>query len=171
MVMTRSGVYRLPFYHDRRLSEDAAVELLRTFERMVPAVAEGRVEVVRAVRAPGQRGKLAVRPTRPNVNAVAAAVGEGGSQIRLLEERLGGERVDVVPYSDDIERYVLAALRPGYGGRVAVLSQGEVEVHPLPRDVGAVIGRAGINVALASALCSVRIRVIREEVSATTAVR
>ncbi|MCL6596075.1 MAG: hypothetical protein K6V73_07670 [Firmicutes bacterium] len=160
--MTRSGVYRLPIYHDRRLSEDAAVELLRTFERMVPAVAEGRVEVVRAVRAPGRRGKVAVRGTRSNVNAVAAAVGEGGGQIRLLEERLGGEPVDVVPYSDDIERYVLAALRPGYGGRVSVLAPGEVEVQPLPRDVGAVIGREGLNVALASALCKVRIRVVRE---------
>ena len=73
----------------------------RLFELEVPEIASGVVEIKAAAREPGHRTKIAVWSNDPNVDPVGACVGARGSRVRMVTNELRGERVDVVPFSDD----------------------------------------------------------------------
>jgi N utilization substance protein A len=152
-----SRVYRLPVHHDPRIQEGAAVEVLRLMRLLVPAVALGEAEVVRIVRAPGYAVKAAIA-----CDGLGKVLGRNGSHVRALRRRLGGERVDLVRYDDDLLSYVRSALLPGYAGRMRLAGERLVEVFPSPEEAGHVIGQGGLNVRLAALLTRARIRVVQE---------
>ena len=87
----------------------------RLFELEVPEISSGAVEIKAAAREPGHRTKIAVWSNDPNVDPVGACVGARGSRVRMVTNELRGERVDVVPYSDDPVELIQSALAlPGY---------------------------------------------------------
>ena len=73
----------------------------RLFELEVPEICSGVVEIKAAAREPGHRTKIAVWSNDPNVDPVGACVGARGSRVRMVTNKLRGERVDVVPFSDN----------------------------------------------------------------------
>ena len=80
----------------------------RLFELEVPEISSGVVEIKAAAREPGHRTKIAVWSNDPNVDPVGACVGARGSRVRMVTNELRGERVDVVPYSDDPVEFISA---------------------------------------------------------------
>ncbi len=89
----------------------------RLFELEVPEISSGVVEIKAAAREPGHRTKLAVWSNDPNVDPVGACVGARGSRVRMVTNELRGERVDVVPFSDDAVELIQSALGAGEGAR------------------------------------------------------
>src|SRR5580704_15319330 len=84
----------------------------RLFELEVPEIGSGVVEIKAAAREPGHRTKIAVWSNDPNVDPVGACVGARGSRVRMVTNELRGERVDVVPFSDDPVELIQNALAP-----------------------------------------------------------
>ena|SRR5687768_12306799 len=80
--------------------------------REVPEVASGAVELRRIARAPGRRTKLAVASLSPELDPVVACVGSKATRIKAVVTALGGERIDMLPWSDVPERFVKLALAP-----------------------------------------------------------
>ena len=84
----------------------------RLFELEVPEIVDNVVELKAIAREPGHRTKLAVASNDPNVDPVGACVGARGSRVRMVVNELRGEKVDIVPYSDDPSEFVMKALAP-----------------------------------------------------------
>ena len=85
----------------------ASTEFVRKlFEREVSEIHDGIVEIVSLARDPGSRTKLAVRSNDPRVDPVGACVGMRGMRVKNITSELNGERVDVIPYTDDLTRYM-----------------------------------------------------------------
>ena len=84
----------------------------RLFELEVPEISSGVVEIKAAAREPGHRTKIAVWSNDPNVDPVGACVGARGARVRMVTNELRGEKVDIVPYSDDPREFVMRALQP-----------------------------------------------------------
>src|SRR5256884_7540137 len=86
--------------------------LRKLFGLEVPEIAEGIVEIKAVAREPGHRSKIAVMSHEPGVDPVGACVGPKGSRVRLVVNELRGEKIDVVQWVDDINRFVANALAP-----------------------------------------------------------
>ena len=84
----------------------------RLFEAEVPEIADGTVIIKNVSREAGSRTKIAVYSRDPEVDAVGACIGNKGARINLVVKELNGEKIDVIPYSDDACDYVKAALSP-----------------------------------------------------------
>ena len=84
----------------------------RMFETEVPEIYDGTVEIKGVSREAGSRTKLAVMSHNPDVDAVGACIGARGSRVSEIVEELGGEKIDIVEYSDDPQKYIAAALSP-----------------------------------------------------------
>ena len=84
----------------------------RLFELEVPEIANGIVEIKAAAREPGHRTKIAVWSNDPNVDPVGACVGARGARGRMVTTELRGEKVDIVPESEDAREFVMRALQP-----------------------------------------------------------
>ncbi|HYA45556.1 MAG TPA: transcription termination factor NusA, partial [Acidimicrobiales bacterium] len=84
----------------------------RLFELEVPEIANGIVEIKAAAREPGHRTKIAVWSSDPNVDPVGACVGARGARVRMVTTELRGEKVDIVPYSEDPREFVMRGLQP-----------------------------------------------------------
>ena len=84
----------------------------RLFEREVSEIHDGVVEIVGIARAPGSRSKVAVKSNDPRVDPVGACVGMRGLRVRNITNELGGERIDVIPYSSDLKTFIANAMHP-----------------------------------------------------------
>ena len=84
----------------------------RLFELEVPEISSGVVEIKAAAREPGHRTKIAVWSNDPNVDPVGACVGARGARVRMVTNELRGEKVDIVPFSDEPREFVMRALQP-----------------------------------------------------------
>ena len=135
----------------------------RLFELEVPEMSSGVVEIKAAAREPGHRTKLAVWSNDPNVDAVGACVGSRGSRVRMVTNELRGEKVDVIPYSEDPEEFVKLALQPARVKEVR-LDEGTglavVVVHDFQLSLA--IGKEGQNARLAARLTGWRIDIRSE---------
>ena len=99
----------------------------RLFALEAPEIADGTVEIVSLAREAGHRTKLAVRATKPGVNAKGSCIGELGSRVRAVMNELGQEKIDIVDYSDDPAKFVAHALSPAKATRVDILDAGSQE--------------------------------------------
>lgn len=126
----------------------------RLFEVEVPEVYEKVVEIVNAVREPGTRTKVAVVSHNPKVDPVGACVGVKGARVKPIIEELQGERIDLIPYSTDIVKFITAALTPAKPLQVVILSKEEKKAEVLVPDdmLSLAIGKNGHNVRLAAKL-------------------
>ncbi|MCF0234115.1 MAG: transcription termination factor NusA, partial [Thermoguttaceae bacterium] len=126
--------------------------------------ADGLIEIVHIERKPGFRAKVAVISHDVSVDLVGACVGPGGSRTRAISDELGGERIDVIPWSDDAKTNVRAALKPAAIENVIMLpllGRAIVLVDEKERKIA--IGKRGQNVNLASRLCVWDIDVMTQE--------
>src|SRR3989339_1166361 len=126
----------------------------RLFEVEVPEIYEKIVEIVNVVREPGMRSKVAVISRNPKVDPVGACVGVKGARVRPIIEELHGERIDLIPYTNDTEKYTASALSPAKVLRVTVVDEPGKRVEVLVADdmLSLAIGKNGHNVRLAAKL-------------------
>ena len=133
----------------------ASAEFVRTLFRLeVSEIAEGVVEIMGVARDPGYRSKLAVRTHDEKVDPVGACVGLKGARVRNIVRELGGEKIDIVRWSDDIKQYVAQALAPAKLETIEVDPEGRNTVHVTvaPDQYSLAIGKRGQNVRLTSKL-------------------
>lgn len=137
--------------------------LMKLFENEVPEIEDGIIELITAAREPGQRAKMAVRATDPTVDPVGACVGVKGSRVQNVVQELSGEKIDIVPYEEDIALFVCNALQPAEIAKVFMDEENhEMEVVVPDDQLSLAIGRRGQNVRLASKLTGWKLDILSE---------
>ncbi len=132
------------------LSRACTEFLTKLFEQEVPEIYEGIVRIEAAAREPGARSKIAVVSKDNDVDPVGACVGMRGSRVQAVVQELRGEKIDIVPWSGDPVRYVVAALAPAQVVRIMVDDEKRSMDVIVPDDqLSLAIGRKGQNVRLA----------------------
>ena len=135
----------------------------RLFELEVPEIADGIVEIKACAREPGHRTKIAVWSNDPNVDPVGACVGARGGRVRMVVNELRGEKIDIVPYSDDPADFVMKALSPAKVKEVLLDHEtGTTEVIVPDHQLSLAIGKEGQNARLAARLTGWRVDIKSE---------
>ena len=130
----------------------------RLFEREVPEIFDGVVEIRSIAREAGSRTKMAVWSNNPEVDPIGACVGTRGQRVNTIVEELHGEKVDIIKYSEDPIAYVAAALAPADVVSVEVLEEGKSCRVIVPDDqLSLAIGKEGQNARLAAKLTGYKI--------------
>jgi N utilization substance protein A len=135
----------------------------RLFELEVPELLDGVVELRAVAREPGHRTKIAVASNDPNVDPVGACVGARGARVRQVVTELRGEKVDIVPYTDDAADFVMKALAPARVREVRIHPDtGTAEVIVPDFQLSLAIGKEGQNARLAARLTGWRVDIKSE---------
>ncbi len=130
----------------------------RLFELEVPEIYDGIVEIKNVAREPGMRSKVAVSSRESGLDPVGACVGPKGSRVRMVVSELRGERIDVVPWSDEPAAYVANALSPAKVSNVLIDEDTHTATVVVPDDqLSLAIGKEGQNARLAAKLTGWRI--------------
>lgn len=145
--------------------------LVKLFEMEVPEIYDGIVEIMAAAREPGARAKIAVRSKDSSVDPVGACVGMKGTRVQNVVQELRGEKIDIVPWDEDVTRFACNALAPAEISRVFLDEENkELEVVVPDSQLSLAIGKRGQNVRLAAKLTGWKIDIISESsASARTA--
>jgi len=137
--------------------------ILRLFELEVPEIATGVVEIKACAREPGHRTKIAVYSNDANVDPVGSCVGARGARVRMVTNELRGEKVDIVPFSDDPAEFVMRALQPAKVKEVRLdYDRGVATVIVNDYQLSLAIGREGQNARLGGRLTGWEIQIKSE---------
>jgi N utilization substance protein A len=135
----------------------------RLFELEVPEIADGVVEIKACAREPGHRTKIAVWSNDHNVDPVGACVGARGARVRMVVTELRGEKIDIVPFSEDAADFVAKALSPAKVKEVRIHEDtGVAEVIVPDYQLSLAIGKEGQNARLAARLTGWRVDIKSE---------
>ena len=146
------------------LSRTRSQLVQRLFEQEIPEIADGVIEIRAIAREPGYRSKVAVSSSDQRVDCVGACVGVRGNRIKNIVDELGGERIDIVRWSDDLPVLVPNALQPAEVEEVILCQMlGRAIVLVREDQLSLAIGRRGQNVRLASKLCGWDIEIMTRE--------
>ena len=134
----------------------------------VPEIAEGTVIVEKAARIPGERAKIAIMSTHPQVDAVGATVGVKGVRINAVSDELIGENIDCIEYTTIPELFISRTMSPAIISHVEITQNEEGEnekaIITLPADQKSkAIGKSGINIRLASMLTGMQIELVEND--------
>lgn len=131
----------------------------RLFEKEVPEIADGIVEIKSISREPGSRTKMAVYSEDPEVDAVGACIGTKGIRVNAIVKELNDEKIDIVLYSDDPAEYVAASLSPATCVGIEMAEDGSKACKAKVPDgqLSLAIGNKGQNVRLAAKLTGYKI--------------
>jgi transcription termination/antitermination protein NusA len=163
---------RAYIYDVRREQRGPQIFLSRThpqfmsklFAQEVPEIYDGIVEVKAVARDPGSRAKIAVVSRDTSVDPVGACVGMRGSRVQAVVNELQGEKIDIIPWSQDIATFVVNALAPAEVAKVVLDEERErIEVVVPDQQLSLAIGRRGQNVRLASQLTGWDIDILTEQ--------
>ncbi|NOX83118.1 MAG: transcription termination/antitermination protein NusA [Alphaproteobacteria bacterium] len=138
--------------------------MAKLFEQEVPEVYDGVIEIRAVARDPGSRAKIGVMSNDSGIDPVGACVGMRGSRVQAVVNELGGEKIDIVPWSPDDATFVVNALAPAEVTKVVLDEELErIEVVVPDEQLSLAIGRRGQNVRLASQLSGYEIDIMTEE--------
>jgi N utilization substance protein A len=138
--------------------------MAKLFAQEVPEIYDGIVEVKAVARDPGSRAKIAVQSRDSSVDPVGACVGMRGSRVQAVVNELQGEKIDIIPWSQDIATFVVNALAPAEVAKVVLDEERErIEVVVPDQQLSLAIGRRGQNVRLASQLTGWDIDILTEQ--------
>ena len=138
--------------------------MAQLFAQEVPEVYEGIIQIVSVARDPGSRAKIAVYSNDGSIDPVGACVGMRGSRVQAVVNELQGERIDIIPFTEDAATFIVNALQPAEVAKV-VIDEGNdrIEVVVPDEQLSLAIGRRGQNVRLASQLSGWAIDILTEE--------
>ena len=148
-----------------RISRTHRELVKRLFEREIPEIADGIVEVKAISRVAGARSKVAVISHDPNVDAIGACIGPGKSRITAIVNELKGEKIDIILWSEDPEEFIAKALAPAEVKSVEVYEDEEIRecrVIVPNNQLSLAIGNKGQNAKLAAGLTGYRIDILPE---------
>jgi N utilization substance protein A len=134
----------------------------RLFELEIPEIADGTVVIHNVSREPGSRTKISVSSRNADVDAVGACIGSGGRRISEIVSELGGEKIDIVNFSEVPEEYVRAALSPANVKSVVLETERSCRVIVAPDQLSLAIGKEGQNARLAARLTGFKIDIKTE---------
>lgn len=148
--------------HENQLILDRASNtfLARLFELEIPEVFERLVEIKKIVRIPGYKSKVAVISHDENIDPVGTCVGIGGARIKPILKELGGEKIDVISWSESLEELIANALKPARINVVELVDSQTANVSVDEDQRSLAIGKMGQNIALASKLTGVDINLM-----------
>lgn len=137
------------------------------FKREVPEVSSGAVEVKEIAREAGSRTKIAVYSKQSGVDPVGSCVGQKGVRVQAVINELSGEKIDIIQYSDDPEKFILSGLSPAEGLAISIDEKKKTVLVTAPEDqLSLAIGKGGQNVRLASKLTGYKIDIQGKEEAA-----
>ena len=138
--------------------------MAQLFSQEVPEVYEGIIQIVSVARDPGSRAKIAVYSNDNSIDPVGACVGMRGSRVQAVVNELQGERIDIIPWTDDAATFIVNALQPAEVAKVVIdEDDNRIEVVVPDEQLSLAIGRRGQNVRLASQLSGWAIDIMTEE--------
>ena len=135
----------------------------KLFAQEVPEIYDGIIEIKAAARDPGSRAKIGVISRDSSIDPVGACVGMKGSRVQAVVQELQGEKIDIIPWSEDTATFVVNALQPANVARVMIDEEDDrIEVVVPDDQLSLAIGRRGQNVRLASQLTGLDIDIMTE---------
>src|SRR4051812_23200991 len=135
----------------------------KLFAQEVPEIYDGIIEIKAAARDPGSRAKIGVISHDSSIDPVGACVGMKGSRVQAVVQELQGEKIDIIPWSEDTATFVVNALQPATVSRVVIdEEESRIEVVVPDDQLSLAIGRRGQNVRLASQLTISQIDILTE---------
>src|SRR3954462_2793822 len=135
----------------------------KLFAQEVPELYDGIIEIKAAARDPGSRAKIGVISYDSSIDPVGACVGMKGSRVQAVVQELQGEKIDIIPWSEDLATFVVNALQPATVSRVVIdEEESRIEVVVPDDQLSLAIGRRGQNVRLASQLTGSAIDIMTE---------
>ena len=145
------------------LSRTAPEFMVKLFEQEVPEIYEGIIEVKAVARDPGSRAKIGVISYDNGIDPVGACVGMRGSRVQAVVNELQGEKIDIIPWSEDAATFIVNALQPAEVAKVVLDEDAQrIEVVVPDDQLSLAIGRRGQNVRLASQLTGWDIDIMTE---------
>ena len=138
----------------------------KLFAQEVPEIYDGIIEIKAAARDPGSRAKIGVISHDHSIDPVGACVGMKGSRVQAVVQELQGEKIDIIPWSEDTATFIVNALQPATVSRVVIdEEESRIEVVVPDDQLSLAIGRRGQNVRLASQLTESQIDIMTEQES------
>ena len=135
----------------------------KLFAQEVPEIYDGVIEIKAAARDPGSRAKIGVISYDSSIDPVGACVGMKGSRVQAVVQEMQGEKIDIIPWSEDTATFIVNALQPATVSRVVIdEEEGRIEVVVPDDQLSLAIGRRGQNVRLASQLTGRGIDIMTE---------
>ncbi|HEY0445906.1 MAG TPA: transcription termination factor NusA [Allosphingosinicella sp.] len=135
----------------------------KLFAQEVPEIYDGIIEIKAAARDPGSRAKIGVISHDSSIDPVGACVGMKGSRVQAVVQEMQGEKIDIIPWSQDLATFVVNALQPATVSRVVIdEEESRIEVVVPDDQLSLAIGRRGQNVRLASQLTGSAIDIMTE---------
>ncbi len=146
------------------LSRTCPEFMAKLFTQEVPEIYDGIVKIMGVARDPGSKAKIAVKTDDMTIDPVGACVGLRGIRVQAVVTELQGEKIDIVPYSEDKAQYIVSALAPAEVTKVVLDEENNRIEAVVPQEqFSLAIGRRGQNVKLASQLLGCDIDVLTEE--------
>ena len=146
------------------LSRTAPEFMAELFKMEVPEIYEGIIDIKAVARDPGSRAKIAVISYDGSIDPVGACVGMRGSRVQAVVNELQGEKIDIIPWNEDMPTFLVNALQPAEVSKVVLDEEaGKIEVVVPDEQLSLAIGRRGQNVRLASQLTGLDIDILTEE--------
>lgn len=143
-----------------QLSRSTPSFVRKLFELEVPEIASGEVVIKNLVREAGYRTKIAVYSDNKTLDCIGACVGNKGMRVNAIVNELGGEKIDIVPYSEDAGEFIVSALSPATVLYIHTNAQDKTSLAVVPDDkLSLAIGKSGQNVRLAARLTGWKIDV------------
>ncbi|WP_425100787.1 transcription termination factor NusA [Tropicibacter sp. S64] len=146
------------------LSRTAPEFMAELFKMEVPEIYDGIIEIKAVARDPGSRAKIGVISYDGGIDPVGACVGMRGSRVQAVVNELQGEKIDIIPWNEDMPTFLVNALQPAEVSKVVLDEDAErIEVVVPDEQLSLAIGRRGQNVRLASQLTGLDIDILTEE--------
>lgn len=142
--------------------------MAKLFTQEVPEIYDGVIEIKAVARDPGSRAKIAVQSRDGSIDPVGACVGMRGSRVQAVVNELQGEKIDIIPWTEDLGSFIISALQPAEVAKVVMdEDKKRMDVVVPEEQLSLAIGRRGQNVRLASMLVGWDIDIMTEEEEAT----
>jgi N utilization substance protein A len=146
-----------------RLSRSHPKFLIELFKNESSEISEGTVEIISVAREPGARSKIAVKSNDERVDPIGACVGQRGVRVNAITNELGGEKIDIIEWSDDIKKNISSSLSPAKVLSIEIdEEEKKASVKVSVEEQSLAIGRGGQNVRLAAKLTGWKIDVTSE---------
>ncbi len=146
------------------LSRSHPKMISRLFELEVPEIASGTVEIKSIAREAGSRSKIAVSSTEEGVDPIGSAVGQRGTRVQAVINEIGGEKIDIIEWSENPAKFIANALAPAKVLNVEIILDQKIARVKVPEDqLSLAIGKKGQNVRLAARLTGWKIDILAGE--------
>lgn len=136
----------------------------KLFEKEIPEIADGTIEIKAIAREAGARTKVAVFSNNKEVDAIGTCIGQSGTRINSIMKAINSEKIDLIEYSDDIKEFIGASIAPANAAEVKITSEEDktCEVKVPDHQISLAIGNKGQNVRLAARLTGWKIDIVPE---------